>query len=143
MKENGFTLKKRPDADDTPHKLLRVQTAQMTYRFWQIYQPKPNPCSIVWSRQQVALAFMSMQTKRSTHALIKKQEISTLNGGSLKLLDEYIYPGSSISSTEIEINMRQAKAWTAVDRLSIIWKSDLSDKINRNFFQAAVVSYGR
>ena len=32
--------------------------------------------------------------------------------------------------------MRQAKAWT----LSIIWKSDVSDKIKRNFFQAAVVS---
>ena len=28
MKENGFTLK-RQEADDTPHKLLRVQTKQM------------------------------------------------------------------------------------------------------------------
>ena len=36
--------------------------------------------------------------------------------------------------------MRLAKAWSANDRLSIIWKSDLSDKIKRNFFQAAVVS---
>ena len=32
------------------------------------------------------------------------------------------------------------KAWTATDRLSVIWKSDLSDKINRSFFQAAVMS---
>ena len=32
------------------------------------------------------------------------------------------------------------KAWTAIDRLSIIWKSDLTDKMKRNFFQAAVVS---
>ena len=32
------------------------------------------------------------------------------------------------------------KAWTAVDRLSIIWKSDLTDKMKRSFFQAAVVS---
>ena len=29
MKENGFTLKKQ-EADDTPHKLLRMQTTQMT-----------------------------------------------------------------------------------------------------------------
>ncbi len=30
--------------------------------------------------------------------------------------------------------------WTAIDRLSIIWKSDLTDKMKRSFFQAAVVS---
>ena len=30
--------------------------------------------------------------------------------------------------------------WTAIDRLSVIYKSDLTDKIKRSFFQAAVVS---
>ncbi len=28
----------------------------------------------------------------------------------------------------------------AIDRLSIIWKSDLTDKMKRSFLQAAVVS---
>ena len=32
------------------------------------------------------------------------------------------------------------KAWTAIDRLSIIWKSDLTDKMKRSFFQAVVLS---
>ena len=36
--------------------------------------------------------------------------------------------------------MRLTKAWTAIDQLSIIWKSDLTDKMKRSFFQAAVVS---
>ena len=36
--------------------------------------------------------------------------------------------------------LKQAKAWTAIDRLSVIWKSYLTDKIKRSFFQAAVVS---
>ena len=31
-------------------------------------------------------------------------------------------------------------ALTAIDRLSIIWKSDLTDKMKRSFFQAAAVS---
>ena len=31
------------------------------------------------------------------------------------------------------INKRLAKAWAAIDRLPIIWKSDLSDKIKGNF----------
>ena len=45
-----------------------------------------------------------------------------------------------VSSTEKDIDTRLTKAWTAIDRLSIIWKSDLTDKMKRSFFQAAVVS---
>ena len=36
--------------------------------------------------------------------------------------------------------MRLTKAWTAIDKLSIIWKSDLTDKTKSSFFQAPVVS---
>ena len=32
------------------------------------------------------------------------------------------------------------KAWTAIDKLSIIWKSNLTDKMKHSSFQAAVVS---
>ena len=70
----------------------------------------------------------------------KTGNISTLNGSSLKLADKFTYIGSSISSTETDINTRLAKAWTSMDRLSDIGKSDLTDKIKRGFFQAAVVS---
>ena len=35
---------------------------------------------------------------------------------------------------------RLTKAWTAINRLSTIWKSDLTDKMKRSFFQAAVTS---
>ena len=67
-------------------------------------------------------------------------DISTLDGTSLKLVDKFTYLGSSVSSTEKYIDTRLTKAWTAIDRLSIIWKSDLTDKRKRSFFQAAVVS---
>ena len=67
-------------------------------------------------------------------------DISTLNGSSLKLVDKFTCQGSSVSSTETDINSRQAKAWAATDRLLVIWKSDLTDKMKRSFFQAAVVS---
>ena len=67
-------------------------------------------------------------------------DISTLDGTSLKLVDKFTYLGSSVSSTEKDIDTRLTKAWTAIDRLSIIWKSDLIDKIKRSFFQPAVVS---
>ena len=67
-------------------------------------------------------------------------DISTLNGSSLKLVDKFTYLGSSVSSTEIDINRQLAKAWTAINRLSVIWKSDLNDKMKHNFIQAALVS---
>ena len=67
-------------------------------------------------------------------------DIYTLNGTSLKLVDKFTYLGSSVSSTEKDINMRLAKSLTAINRLLVIWKSDLTDKIKHSFFQQAVVS---
>ena len=66
--------------------------------------------------------------------------ISTLDGTPLKLVDKFTYLGSSVASTEKDIDTRLTKAWTAINRLSIIWKSDLTDKMKRSFFQAAVAS---
>ena len=66
--------------------------------------------------------------------------ISTLDRTPLKLVDKFPYLGSSVESTEKDIDTRLTKAWTAIDRLSIIWKSDLTDKMKRSFFQAAVAS---
>ena len=127
------------EVDDTTQKLLQTQTMQMTFCFWQVHLPKANPSCIIWSRQQVALASMWMQTKWST-CFNQKENTSTLNCASLQLADKLTYLKSSISSNENDINMWPAKAWTAIYRLSIIWKRDLSDKIKCNFFQAVVLS---
>ena len=72
--------------------------------------------------------------------LNQRGDISTLKGGALKLVDKFIYLRSSVSSTENETSTRLPKAWTAIDRLSVVWKSDLTDKIKRSFFLAVVVS---
>ena len=66
-------------------------------------------------------------------------DISTLGGSSLKLVDKITYLGSSVSSTEVDIDTRLTRAWTAIDKPSVIWKSDLTDKMKRSFFQAAVM----
>ena len=70
----------------------------------------------------------------------QRGDISTLYGSSLKLVDKFTYMGSSVSSTETVINTRLAKAWTVIDSLSVMWKSDLTDTIKCSFFQAVVVS---
>ena len=68
----------------------------------------------------------------------QRDGISTLKGRPLKLVGKFTYFGSSVLSTENDINLWLAKAWTAIDRLSVTWNSDLTDKI-KCFFQAAVV----
>ena len=70
----------------------------------------------------------------------QRGDISTLKGISLKLVDKFTYLKGGVSSTEKDIDTRLTKAWAAIDKLSIIWKSDLTDKMKRSFFQAAVVS---
>ena len=70
----------------------------------------------------------------------QRGDISIVNGSSLKQVDKFTYQGSSVTSTEKNINMRLEKASTTIDKLSVIWKSHLTDKIKRSFFQAAVVS---
>ena len=63
-----------------------------------------------------------------------KGDISTLKGGSLKLVNKFTYLGSSVSSTENYINTQLAKTWATLCRLSVIWKKELSYKIKRDFF---------
>ena len=41
--------------------------------------------------------------------------------------------------SQFDVNMCLVKAWTTVDWLSIIWKTDLSNKIKWDFFQAMVM----
>ena len=67
-------------------------------------------------------------------------DITTLDGTPLKLVDKFTYFGSSVSSTKNDNVTLLTMAWKANDRLSIIWISDLTDKMKRSFFKAAVVS---
>ena len=62
----------------------------------------------------------------------------------------YAAPPSRLSHHTLEMNLLHThthihnthiyKAWTTINRLSIIWKSDLTDKMKRSFYQSAVVS---
>ena len=93
-----------------------------------------------WGLSLLRLFFVFSKLLTEYMCFNQTGDISTLDGSSLKLVDKFTYLGSSVSSTEKDINMRLTKAWTAIDKLSIIWKSDLTDKMKRSFFQAAVIS---
>ena len=61
--------------------------------------------------------------------------ISSHDDKHLKLVEVFIYLGSNISSTEVVVNIRIGKTLTGIDKLSTIWKTDLSE-----FLQGIVVS---
>ena len=57
----------------------------------------------------------------------------------------FIYLSRNISSTESDFKIHQVKAWNFISKLPIIWKSDLSSKIKRDFFPSVsvfVLPYG-
>ena len=139
IRENGFELTKKrsrrypaktiTDADYADDIALLANT--------------PNQAEILLHSLERAAAGIGLHVNaHKTEYMCYNQtgDISTQDGTSLKLVDKFTYLGSSVSSTEKDIDTRLTKAWTAIDRLSIIWKSDLTDKMKRSFFQAAVVS---
>ena len=139
MKENGFTLEKArsrwypswtiTDSDNTDDIALLANTPA---------QAESLLHSLECSAGSIGLHVNADNTEYM--CFNQSGDISTLSGGPLKLVDKFTYLRSSISSTENDINTWIAKAWTAIDRLSVIWKSDLSNKIKCNFFRAVVVS---
>ena len=52
-------------------------------------------------------------------------------------MDQFTYLDNNISSTENDVNTRIDKTLTVIDRLSAIWKSDLSKK-KTEFFPATL-----
>ena len=94
--------------------------------------------SLEWAATGIGLHVNAHKTEYMCYN--QTGDISTLDGAPLKLVDKFTYLGSSISLTEKDIDMQLMKAWTTIDRLSIIWKSDLTNKMKRSFFQAAVIS---
>ena len=91
-------------------------------------------------REAVGIGLHVNADKMEHMCFNQRSNISPLNSSFLKLVDKFTSMESSVSSTEIDINTRLAKVWTAIDSLSVIWKSELTDKKRISFFQAAVVS---
>ena len=139
IKENGLKLTKErnsrylaktiTDADYTDDIVLQPNAPA---------QAETLLHSLEWAATGIGLHVNAHKTKYM--CFNQTSDISTLNGSSLKLVDKFTYLGSSVSSTEKDINTQLAKAWTAIDRLLIIWKSDLTNEMKCSFFQAVVVS---
>ena len=138
MKENGFKLAKERSRRHSSQTITGRDYADDIVLLTNI----PTQAEILLHNLEQAAAGIGLHIntdKMEYMCFNQRGDISTLNGSSLKLVDKFTYLGSSVSSFKKDINMQLAKAWMTIDRLSVIWKSDLTDKIKRNLFQAAVV----
>ena len=68
----------------------------------------------------------------------QEETFSTPCGKPLKYVGQFTYLGSNILFTERDVNICLAKRWNAIDWLLVIWKSNLFDKIKRDFFHITV-----
>ena len=129
IKENSFTLKTRSKRYSA--EIITDLNYADDLRY--LANAPAQAESLLYSLKRAAGGIgLHLNTNKMEYMCFNQEgTISTLNGGHLKLIDKFTYLGCSISSTERDVNMCLAKAWTAIDWLSIIWKSDLSDKIKR------------
>ena len=66
--------------------------------------------------------------------------VTTLNGTVLEVVQDFVYLGAWIASTQRDIKVRRARAWQALHGMSKIWKSSMSDQLKRRLFVATVES---
>ena len=139
IKENGFQLTKERSRK---YPAKTITDADYTDDISLLANAPAQTETLLHSLERAAAGIGLHVNAHKTEYLCFNQtsNISTLNGSSLKLVDKFTCLGISVSSTVTDIDTLLAKAWTAIARISIIWKSDLADKMKRSFFQAAVVS---
>ena len=116
IRENGFELtmkrswrnpaKTITDADYTNDIAILANTPN---------QAETLQRSLEWDTTGIGLHVNAHETEYV--CFNQTGDISTLDGTSLKLVDKFTYLGSSVSSTEKDINTRLTKAWTAIDKL--------------------------
>ena len=119
IKENGFELTKKrsrrypattiTDADYADDRAILANTPDQAE-------------TLLHSLERAAASIGLYVNAHKTEYMCYNQtgDISTLEGTPLKLVDKFTYLGSSVESTEKDIETRLTKAWKAINRLSII-----------------------
>ena len=119
IRENGFELTKKrsrryptktiTDADYADDIALLANTPK---------QAETLLHSLAWVAAGIGLHVNAHKTEYM--CFNQAGDISTLDGTSLKLVVKFTYLGTSVSSTEKDIDTRLTKAWMAINKLSVI-----------------------
>ena len=75
----------------------------------------------------------------------EEPSLTTTSGRQLEHVQDFVYLGAHLRSTEHDLNVRKAKAWAACHRLRSIWRTDLRRSCKVNLFRTtveAILLYG-
>ena len=87
---------------------------------------------------EVGLNINTSKTKFLCYHQYHSSTIKSLQNENIIVVKDFNYLGSCIASTKKDIDTRLSKAWAALNKLDVIWKSSLLDYLKRNYFQATV-----
>ena len=85
---------------------------------------------------------LGMNTKK-TKAMaenVENPEVRSLDGTLLEVVKDFNYLGAWIASTQNDIRIRRARAWSALHSMKRVWKSGMNDNLKRRLFVATVES---
>ena len=140
--ELGFTLKKRASR--------RVAAKMVTdFDFADdislLSDTVEQACTLLLAVEQECIRIGLGLNAKKTKVMpinIKAEDVTvkTLDGTQLEVVDDFKYLGSWVASTERDIRIRRAQAWSALHKMKKIWKSGLPTQLKRRLFVATVES---
>ena len=116
MKENGFKLTKERS---TWYLAQTIMVADNADDIALLVNAPAQVETLLHSLERAAVGIgLHVNAHKTEYMCFNwRGDISTVNGSSLKLVDKFTYLGSSVSSTENDVNMRLTKALTAINKL--------------------------
>lgn len=88
----------------------------------------------------VGLRMNEGKTKYLVENIEDPHSIHSVLGTPIAKVDDFLYLGSWIRSTEKDIKVRKAKAWAACHKLKQVWKSDMTKPLKIRLFTSTVES---
>ena len=90
--------------------------------------------------KQIGLEMNAKKTKCLSFNHSEQVEVMIDSGTQLEVVKDFKYLGAWIDNTEADVKSRKAAAWRACNKLTRIWKSDLSRTIKNSLLTATVES---
>ena len=140
-KELGFTL---VEYKSRRHPAVKITDADYADDLAIISDYLSDSSALLHKLEEAASEIgLYVNAKKTEFICYNQQHTSTIKSyqnNNISAVKEFTYLGSNISSTKRDIEIRLGKAWSALNKLDVIWKSSLPQNMKRNFFRATVES---
>ena len=88
--------------------------------------------------EKVGLELNAKKTEVMTINIPGHEPLATMKSKELAEVSNFKYLGSYIQSSEADLKAKITVVWKALNSMSTVWKSHISDSVKWKFFQATV-----